>query len=169
MKRSHVAFLAIGVVVFAGVAYAALSPYLTARSIEKAVAEGNGDALLEHVDVESVEANLKPLFERELAQAIATNNQGSDLLLLGEAMGPIMVDRFAWEYSHRDALVQTMLSGKPTKRSNLSALSGEPVSLTTRYAGLNRFEVSTQTNQPVTLVLSRRGLGWKVTSLSFTP
>ena len=134
-----------------------------------AVSEGDSVALLEHVDMEAVEANLKPFFEQRLAQDIQSQNPDSDLLILGEAMGPLMVDRMVWEYSHREAIVHTMLSGEPTKHSDIRGQPNQVASLATQYGGLNRFEISTQTSDPVTLVLKRRGLGWKIAAIEFTP
>ena len=36
--------------------------------------------------------------------------------VLGEAMGDVMVERAAWEYGTREAIVRTLLNGRPTKR-----------------------------------------------------
>lgn len=164
--------LAVGAVVAVGaLAYLAASPYLAARELRAAVVAQQPDALLDLVDTEAVQGHLQAHFQRQLEQDLRENNAQSTLLVLGAAMGEVMVERAAWEYGNRDAIVRTLLNGRPTKRTEkLAPPAQAPIEEAAMgYQGFGRFHIDVPGDEPVVVVMTREGLGWKVTELQFAP
>ena len=97
MKTSHIVLAAVGVLAVAAAGYLAYKPYQTAKNIQAAVAAQKPDALLDYVDTDAVQAHLQTYFKAQLERDLAAKNTQSNLLVLGEAMGDVMVERAAWE------------------------------------------------------------------------
>lgn len=171
MKKVHLALIAAGAVLVAGVGYLVYAPYQTAKQVQSAVVAKDSAQLLNLVDVQAVEAHLQTHFRQQLQQDIANKNTQSELLLLGEAMGEVMVERLAGEYGNREAIVRTMLNGKPTKGDQpIQPASPSPIEQAEMgYQGLGQFHITVPSERPVQLVMTRDGLGWKVTQVNFTP
>ena len=171
LKKSHLAFIVGGALALGLVGYLAYTPYQTSNRIRAAVVAQKPDELLNYVDTDAVQAHFKTHFQQQLQQDLKTHNAQSNLLVLGEAMGEVMVERFSWEYGTREAIVRTLLNGEPTKRDGaLVLVQPTPIEKSTRgYKGLGRFQIDVPGKTPISVVLTRRGLGWKVTEVNFNP
>ena len=171
MKTSHIVLAAVGVLVVAAAGYLVYKPYQTAKNIQAAVAAQQPDALLDYVDTDAVQAHFQTYFKEQLQRDLAALNAQSNLLLLGEAMGDVMVERAAWEYGTREAIVRTLLNGRPTKRDEaLKPPAQSPIAQADMgYKGVGRFQIDVPGEEPISLVMTRSGLGWKVTEVNFNP
>lgn len=171
MKKVHLALIAAGAVAIAGLGYVAYMPYKAAKDVQAAVMAKDSSRLLNLVDVEAVEAHLQTHFRQQLQQDIASKNTQSELLLFGESMGEIMIERLAGEYGNREAIVRTLLNGKPTKQDQpIQAGTPSPIEQAQMgYTGLSQFHITVPSDKPVELVMTRSGLGWKITQVNFTP
>lgn len=171
MKTSHIVLAAVGVLVVAAAGYLIYKPYQTAKNIQAAVVAQNPDVLLEYVNTDAVQVHLQTYFKEQLQRDLAAKNYQSNLLVLGDAMGDVMVERAAWEYGTREAIVRTLLNGRPTKRDEpLKPLQQPPIEQADiGYKGIGRFQIDVPGEEPISLVLTRAGLGWKVTEVNFNP
>ncbi len=173
MKKLHLG-LGIGVaVVLLGLGFLAYSPYKASSNIEQALAKNDPQALDGIVDDEAIQASYRQRLGEELKQALARNDLSDPLLVLGPAMGEVMVQRRAREYAERPTLLQTIASGTPTLATPGLPLriEGNPLEGASRgYSGLNRFDITTKGPRPVTIVLHRYGVTqWKVAGIETLP
>jgi hypothetical protein len=173
MKLQHRGLLIGGVIAaFAcgGGLYA--SPYFTLYQMYQAVERKDVQAISDHVDFpalrESVKTNLQTVVKKE------TSQQSNPLMgLLGSVMGGFVLDPVVDQLvtpSGVAALLegQQLQLGKQDGQAQLTQGRGD-TDVKAEYESFNQFAVSVKAKgndvEPVTLLLSRDGLGWKVSGV----
>lgn len=173
MKKLPLVLAAVAVIGVVAVGALAYSPYAASNRIEAAFSKNDPQKLGEVMDLTAIQTNYQKSLKAELDQAIAQSDWSSPLLVLGPAMGEMMVERRARELSERPTLLKTIATGTPTL-----ATPGLPLGIdknplegaSRSYAGLNRFAITTQGPHPVELILHRQGLtSWKVAEIHTQP
>jgi hypothetical protein len=153
-----------------GLLYA--SPYLTLYQMYQAVERGDAQTISNSVDFpalrESVKENLQSVV---LKQTAKQNNPILNLIgaALGSALADPILDRMVTPEG-----VMALLEGRRLQAGadggdqSLSEKAAQ-VDVNPRYESFNRFVVSVKPKgedvPPVDIVLSREGLGWKITGV----
>jgi hypothetical protein len=152
-----------------GLLYA--SPYLTLYQMYQAVERRDAQAISNSVDFpalrESVKANLQSVVLKETAK------QNNPILnLIGAALGGALADPVIDNMVTPQG-VMALLEGQRLQAGNGGTQSlsekAAQVDVNPRYESLNRFVVGVKPKgedvPPVDVVLSREGLGWKITEV----
>jgi len=173
MNKRVLLFVGLGALAIGAIGWLAYTPYSASKRIETALAKADPQELGDVLDLEAVQAHYHTQLKAELDQALAQNDLSSPLLILGPAMGEVMVERRARELSERPSVLKTIAAGTPTL-----ATPGLPLNLPANplkeaskgYIGLNRFAITTQGAAPVKIVLHREGLiHWKASEILLPP
>ncbi len=149
------------------------SPYFTLYQMYQAVERKDVEAISSHVDFpalrESVKTNLQTVVKKE------TSQQSNPLMgLLGSVMGGFVLDPVVDQLvtpSGVAALLegQQLQLGKQEGQSQFTQGSSSNPDVKAEYESFNQFAVSVkpkgQDIEPVTLLLSRDGLGWKISGV----
>jgi hypothetical protein len=153
-----------------GLLYA--SPYLTLYQIYQAVDHRDSQAISDSVDFpalrESVKENLQSVVLKETAK------QNNPILnLIGAALGKVMVNPVIDSMVTPEGVMallegQRLQSGGNDGTQSLSKKAAD-VDVNARYESFNQFVVGVKPKgedvPPVDVVLSREGLGWKITGV----
>lgn len=173
MNKRTLLFIGLGALALVAVGWLAYTPYAASKQIETALAKADPQELGDVLDLDAVQAHYRAQLKTELDQALAQNDLSNPLLILGPAMGEMMVERRARELSERPSILKTIAAGTPTMATpglplNLPA---NPLQEASRgYIGLNRFAITTQGATPVKIVLHREGLiHWKASEILLPP
>jgi Protein of unknown function (DUF2939) len=174
MKLQHRGLLIGGVIAaFAcgGGLYA--SPYFTLYQMYQAVERKDVQGISAHVDFpalrESVKTNLQTVVNKE------TSQQSSPLMgLLGSVMGGFVLDPVVDQLVTPSGIAallegQQLQLGKQDGQAQLTQGNSSAPDVKAEYESFNQFAVSVKAKgqdvEPVTLLLSRDGLGWKVSGV----
>lgn len=173
MKRGM--WLVIAVVV-ALVAYAAAGPYLTVSAIRTAVQQQDAGALSRQVDFPAVRASLKAQLRDRLARRAGIDAQDGPLARFGlglaggvvggavdtmvtpTGLGALMEGRKVWDRA----------SGLPPPSDDTESQRPRPFAdAVYRYESPSRFTITSldEDRLPMTFVLTRRGLMWKLSDV----
>lgn len=173
MNKHTLLFASIGLLATAALGVLAYAPYTASNRVEAAFEKNDLQELGSVIDLGAIEANYRQSLKVELDQAIARNDVASPLLVLGPAMGEMMVERRARELSERPSVLKTIATGTPTLATPGLPLGIDknPLAGASRgYIGLNRFALTTAGQRPVKLILHRQGLNqWKVAEIQTQP
>ena len=173
MNKRTLLFVSIGILAATALGVLAYAPYAASNRVEAAFEKNDPQELGKVIELEAIEANYRRSLKAELDQAIARNDVANPLLVLGPAMGEMMVERRARELSERPSVLKTIATGTPTM-----ATPGLPLGIAQNplegashsYAGLNRFAITTAGARPVKLILHRQGLTqWRVAEIQTLP
>lgn len=154
--------------------YVAAAPYITVHQMKSAAESNDGEALSEYIEFPSVRQSLKDqmnaMFMKEMAKDEMKDNP---FAALGAALGGVMVDKMVEAYV-TPAGIQQLMAGerpKPEQGGDVGVNSGrKPLSDTSMsYESLNKFVVKVKggTGEEGEFVLRRRGIGWKLTDVTF--
>lgn len=149
------------------------SPYFTLYQMYQAVERKDVEAISSHVDFpalrESVKTNLQTVVKKE------TSQQSNPLMgLLGSVMGGFVLDPVVDQLvtpSGVAALLEgeQLQLGKQEGQSQFTQGSSSTPDVKAEYESFNQFAVSVkpkgQDIEPVTLLLSRDGLAWKISGV----
>ena len=174
MKNSKIITAVVAVLVVI-LGYIFASPYITVNQIKAAVKSSDAEALAERVDFPVLRQNLKD----QLNASIMTNmskeiDEDNQFAAFGAALGGMMAERMI------DALVtpagiarmmQNRQFGQEGAAEGSSAgqVEGEPFAdAVMSYESFNRFVIilpGSESEQEVKYVLSRKGIGWKLSDM----
>lgn len=169
-KRQQLYWIGAMAAAFVGGGWLYASPYLTLYQMYQAVEHRDAQGVADAVDFpalrESIKENLQTVVLKETAK------QGNPLAsFLGAALGSALLNP-AIDTMVTPQGVMALLEGQRLQiEGNTQSLSEKAadVDVNPRYESLNRFIVSVkpkgQDTPPVDLILSRQGLGWKVTGV----
>jgi len=172
-KRARAWAALLAILLLALLAYVAAGPYLTVRAIRVALQENDATALADNVDFPALRASLKAQLEDRLARRVDPELPSSLLGNIGLSMASDVIDGAV------DAMVTPLGLGAVMQGRVLwsrfdgaigdSGLPGRPPlqDLRYRYESPSRFTATTRTpsGAPVVLVLTRRGLRWRLSDL----
>lgn len=174
-------------------AYVAAGPYLTLRAMGRAIEARDSTALSKHVDFEALQASLRAQVEDAIARRIGPSRQDSLLEGLGlqlanalaggtvealatpAGLAALMQGREAWDQlgalTSPDA--PPAPSAMPDAAPNAAvAQNDHPLANAEhRYESTSRFVAVVRDSQgrPITLVLTRSGLSWKLSDIRLQP
>ena len=151
-----------------GLLYA--SPYLTLYQIYQAVEHRDSQSISDSVDFpalrESVKENLQSVVLKETAK------QNNPILnLIGAALGKVMVNPVIDSIVTPQGVMALLEGQRPGENGGTQSMSEKvaKVDVNARYEGLNQFAVGIKPKgedvPPVDVILSREGLGWKITGV----
>jgi hypothetical protein len=153
-----------------GLLYA--SPYLTLYRMYQAVERRDAQSISDSVDFPALRASIKDNLQAVVLKETAKQNNPI-LNLLGAALGSTLLNP-ALETMVTPQGVMALLEGQRLQmggsgsNQSISEKAAE-VDVNPRYESLNQFAVSVKPKgenvPPVDIVLSRAGLGWKVTGV----
>jgi Protein of unknown function (DUF2939) len=153
-----------------GLLYA--SPYLTLYQMYQAVERGDAQAISNSVDFpalrESVKENLQSVV---LEQTAKQNNPILNLIgaALGSALADPILDRMVTPEGVMGLLEGRRLQAGADGGDRSLSKQAAQVDVNSRYESFNEFVVSVKPKGedvlPVDVVLSRAGLGWKITGV----
>lgn len=152
--------------------YAAASPYITAYAMFNAAENRDADALSSHIDFPILRQNFKDQVNLAISSNAKDISGGGDFAELGAAFGAIMVNNLVDTYVTPIAIAKMMAvevspategSSKETEQRPVSELK----SSTMRYRSWDKFAIAVNegTDDKGVFVLSRKGLGWKLTNI----
>lgn len=190
MKRLAIAALLVVAALFA---YVAAGPYLALRAMDRALAKRDSAALSRHVDFPALRANLRAQVEDAIARRVPADAQGSVLGGLGieiatamaggaaeglatpAGLAALMQGRDAWGRLRALTGTDATPAARPKSAADADATAGgsaaharSPLAgATHRFESHDRFVVTARDAQgrPVTLVLTRRGLRWRLSDV----
>lgn len=190
MKSKLWAGLAVAAVVLAALWYL-LSPFQAFASLAEAARVGDRDKLEAGVDFPAVREGLKDQLNARLTTALSTDRSlaNGPFGALGALLGPTVVDQVVDAAVTPDGVAAIIRSGKaplsdikpgkaalpPPEETAPPAPESAPPKKKTRfaYADLNHVRATTLSNDssrtPLTWVLERRGLGWKLVRIELPP
>ena len=154
--------------------YVAAAPYITVYQIKSAAKAHDGVALSQHIDFASVRQSLKDQMNAKFMRELGQNSAGlgEPFAVLGLALAGVVVDKAVDVYVTPSGVTQLMQGRKPQSEaeSNAPASSQERKPLadaTMGYQSWNSFVVKAPNDEAeiTQFVLSRRGLGWKLTEI----
>jgi Protein of unknown function (DUF2939) len=168
-KRQHFYLMGAVGAAFVGGGWLYASPYLTLYQMYQAVEHRDAQGISDAVDFpalrESVKENLQSVVLKETAK-----QENPIMNLLGAALGSVMLSPAIDKMVSPEG-VMALLEGQRLQAGGTQSLSEKAaqVDVNPRYESLNRFIVSVKPKgediPPVDLILSREGLGWKVTGV----
>jgi hypothetical protein len=179
-------------VVLAAVAWYLLSPFQAFAALAEAGRTGDRDKLEAMVDFPAVRDSLKAQLADRLTHAISTDRALADgpFGALGALLGPTVVDSVVDAAVTPDGVAAIIRSGRaplsdvspgktalppPAETAPPPAPGAAPPKPRTRfaYADLNHVRATTLSNDagraPLTWVLERRGLSWKLVRIELPP
>ncbi|MEZ5598610.1 MAG: DUF2939 domain-containing protein [Pseudomonadales bacterium] len=160
-----------------------IASLLAAWQIGAAARDRDSEALSESVDFPVLRQNLKDQLNAELLGNAVEETDSSLLGSIGAAIGGVFIDKAVDAWVTPDAIFRLMRGNKAKERSgDRPQPGGEEDGSDTgaarkaenpfrqaafSYASWDRFNVTIQSrnDEPVTFVLRRRGLGWKLTNI----
>lgn len=191
MKRLAIAALFVVAALFA---YVAAGPYLALRAMDRALANRDSAALSRHVDFPALRANLRAQVEDAIARRVPAEAQGSVLGGLGieiatamaggaaeglatpAGLAALMQGRDAWgrlraltgtDHATPAALPRAAADTDASAGGSTAQAPSPLAGATHRFESHDRFVVAARDAQgrPVTLVLTRRGLHWRLSDV----
>lgn len=161
-------------VIFLGILYVAVSPYITVYQIKSAAEKKDGEALSEYVDFVSLRQNFKDQMNAMFMRKMDSHEmKDSPFAMLGMAFAGMMVDRTVETYV-TPAGITRLMSGQKPDTSQKSTTEHSPTETTERpfsdanlsYASFSKFVVTVQRDaDEFKFVLRRRWIGWKITEI----
>ena len=137
--------------------YLAAAPYITVYQIKSAAKAHDGVALSQHIDYASVRQSLKDQMNAKFMRELGQNSAGlgEPFAVLGLALAGVVVDKAVDVYVTPSGVTQLMQGHKPQPEATMG------------YQSLNSFVVKAPNDEAeiTEFVLSRRGLGWKLTEI----
>lgn len=184
MKTKMWAGVAIAVIVLAAIWYV-VSPFQAFAGLAEAARVGDRNKLEQGVDFPAVREGLKAQLNARLVTAIGADKALSDgpFGALGALLGPTVVDQVVDAAVTPDGVAAIIRSGKaplsdvapgksalppPAETAPPAVEEGPPAKRRTRFAytDLNHVRATTYSTDadrtPLSWVLERRGLGWKL-------
>lgn len=163
----------IGVIVLA---YIVAAPHITVHNLKNAAQAHDGEALGDQIDFPTLRQNLKDQLNGFLHTNEDPQREENALVAIAAAIGSVIADRAVDAYVTPDALTRLMSSEDhhaSTSTNNGTTEESKPFeNIRTAYAGWDRFVITTldeDDEEGAQFVLSRRGLGWKLTNILLTP
>ncbi|PSJ46528.1 hypothetical protein C7H85_07825 [Zobellella endophytica] len=169
-------FLVLIAVLAAG--YGAAAPWLTVYQIRDAADRRDSLALAGHVEFDSVRQSLKEQLNARMLRELDGELEQSPLAALGAAFANLVVDGLVDSYVTPAGIEQLMRGEPPAPGipdSSPPPAPGEPAAERRKpfsdarmgYRSFNRFVVTLTDDggKEAEFVLSRRGLGWKLTAI----
>lgn len=158
--------------------YLAAAPYITVYQIKSAAKAHDGVALSQHIDFASVRQSLKDQMNAKFMRELGQNSSGlgEPFAVLGLALAGVVVDKAVDVYVTPSGVTQLMQGRKPQAEREPEQADGSAPSSAERkpladasmgYQSLNRFVVKAPDDEgrETQFVLSRQGLGWKLTQI----
>lgn len=142
------------------------SPWWMEYSIGTALSEGNRGALQSYLDTESASRHIRDRLQNQLQEGVTATGHYNKLLSMGPAMGGVLVDRYSAEYGNSSFILNSLVMGHPSFQEN-GGPSSHRTAPTTAREGMQIVLFEFQGPPPMKMVVSRRGLGWKITDLRF--
>jgi hypothetical protein len=179
-RGPKVAIALVAVVLLALVAYAAIGPYLTVRALRIAIRDNDAAALAEQVDFPSLRSSLKAQLQDRLVRGAGADVQSSVLGALGLSIAGRAADGAVDMMVTPLGLGAAMQGRILLSRFNGSFRPSEPVGdgdptpfrdAVYRYESPSRFTATTHTGTgaPIVLVLTRKGIHWRLSDLRLRP
>jgi hypothetical protein len=191
MKSKLWGGVAIAVILLAALWYV-LSPFQAFASLAEAARVGDRNKLEAGVDFPAVREGLKEQLNARLTTALSTDSSLSKgpFGALGALLGPTVVDQVVDSAVTPDGVAAIIRSGKaplsdvtpgktalppPDEVAPPTPEAAPPPKKKTRfaYSDLNHVRATTLSNDaaqtPLTWVLERRGLGWKLVRIELPP
>lgn len=188
MKRLLVV---VAVSLVAALAWVAAGPYLALRAMDRAIADRDAAALSRHVDFPALQANLRAQVEDAIARRVPAGAQGSVLGGLGvelatsmaggaveglatpAGLAVLMQGRDAWGRLRTLTGTNAAAPPPPSDRDADATQASTPSlsNATHHFESHDRFVATARDGQgrPVTLVLTRRGLRWRLSDVRLSP
>jgi len=179
---------AIGIVAVIVAIYVFAAPYITVHLMKSAAASHDGDALAGYIEFPSVRQSLKDQVNAMFAKKMADDKemQANPFAALAMAFSGVIVDKAVDAYVTPAGITQLMEGeklqpaavqpktgqvappGATSDAGNVASPEREPLSdASMSYESLDRFVVKVRNDagKEGKFVLSRRGLGWKLTDI----
>ncbi|MGE3476876.1 MAG: DUF2939 domain-containing protein [Rhodospirillaceae bacterium] len=161
MKKILIAAGAVIVLLVAG--YAAAGPHLALNGIREGVVAQDEAALAEHIDFPAFRESMKEQIAEVMTARMAARAGGDPEMaamgqLFASKMVEVMVDKVV---TPAGLAMMTSAKGADEALSKDNVLKDDHVS----YEGLDRAVVTQAGSQDAKLVLSRRGLKWRLTGV----
>lgn len=165
--------IALLIVVLSTVGYLGLTPYLTLMSLKQAVQSHDGEAIAEKVEFSSVRESLKEQINAKItSEALSSGDQdlaSSAGALLGATFAASFVDNVVDTSITPSSLISLFSRGKDqiSTLDNIEDFNDTAIkNANLRYEGVNQFSVSFEGEDgDIKVILSRRGLVWKITEI----
>jgi hypothetical protein len=153
-------------------------PYVTLYEIKQAVEQNNSEKLKSYIDFESVRRDLKEQIKAFLTTKMEILRKGNQFfeLLGGDVAGRLadkMVDKVIDTVvtpQGLDELIRGKIIAGQIARDDAKQETAQPPEVTLHYESLSKFvaEIKNKSDpaQKVKLILTRRGLEWKLTAIN---
>ncbi|MBL1376584.1 DUF2939 domain-containing protein [Zobellella iuensis] len=163
--------------------YGVAAPWITVYQIREAADNRDGRALAEHVEFDSVRQSLKDQLNARMLRELGDDIRQNPLAALGAAFANVVVDGLVDTYVTPAGIEQLMRGETPAPgiprsepppagNGNDTGKPGperrKPFSdAAMGYRSLNHFVVTMtdDSGKQAEFILSRRGLGWKLTAI----
>lgn len=171
-KRLNKLWLGIGVVVIGLLGtYLAAAPYISVYRMKAAAEKHDGAALSEFIEFPSVRQSLKDQLNANLAQEMAADKDMADnpFAAIGSALAGTLAEKMVDAYVTPAGITRLMSGENPKPSSSgLSNSERDPFSdASMGYQSFDKFAVTVKEDdgKDIKFVLSRRGIGWKLTDI----
>lgn len=186
-RRLRLAGWIVAAVLLALLAWTASGPWRAVAGIRQAADAGDARALARHVDFPALRASLKPQVQDRIVRAagvegqtgpfaafgltLATGLAGGlvDAMVTPTGLAALMEGRRVWERASNEPLRPRTGTGTPaTPASDAPTAPSRP---RLRFESLSRSSavVTLEDGSPLTLVLTRRGLRWRLSEIRLPP
>lgn len=159
-------------------AYVASGPYLAVRAIRGAVRDNDAAALAEHIDFPALRGSLKAQLQDRLVRSAGEDMQASALGALGLSIAGHVIDD-AVDTMVTPPGIGALMQGRvlASRFDGSFASAGSDNAPAPNQDAVYRYEspsrvtatVHTRSGTPVVMVLTRRGLNWRLSDLRLTP
>ncbi|MEX0899833.1 MAG: DUF2939 domain-containing protein [Gammaproteobacteria bacterium] len=151
----------IGFVIVALLAFVVAQPYITAYRMKLAADAKDSDKLAEFIDFEALRESVRPQVQGRVAGETEGLSDDARVQAAIDAIGGAVAGGAVDKYVTPEGIAELM------RRSEGSA-GGESLEASAGYRALNRFAVEltdAENGRQVDLILTRQGLGWKLTEV----
>lgn len=171
-KRRNKLWLGIGVVVIGllGI-YLAAAPYITVYRMKSAAENRDAETLSEFIEFPSVRQSLKDQLNANIAQEMASDNEMADnpFAAIGSALAGTLVEKMVDAYVTPAGITRLMAgeSLKPDRTDSGNSGRDPFADASMGYQSFDKFAVTVRDDdgEDIKFVLSRRGIGWRLTDV----
>ena len=151
--------------------YVAAGPFITMYQIKKGIVKADSEVLNENIDFPSLRENLKSQINAHMVKKMASDLKGNPFAALGMGLASKFTDGMV------DSLVSpaglsTLLEGEKPKTNSPHVNENKEISFTEflkffdySFDSTSKFTVWPKSEEKGKFILSRQGLGWKLTNI----
>lgn len=150
--------------------YVYATPYITVYQMRAAAENDDATALSAHIEFPTLRQGVKDQFNALIAKETTEKMADNPLAALGASFGSMLVDGMVNVYMSPAGVTELMKGDKPKlspggSEKRRDKIAFEDVEL--GYEAWDRFTVAVPTDgaEDSIFVLSRRGVGWKLTNI----